>query len=182
MARRLAMRSSGLAGFALLPLNSRSLSQRGREMRTVTVYLVALALAGATAILAAGPQVVGRFEGIWKKCYEPGLEGVSEIDTGFLVLMPDSRYYELSSSCCYVPPEPQPPFWSLDSYSVANDVVTLKAKRFDGSAYEIPLHHRASARAVFFDAPRSQPIEVEALLVGDDLNHAWCRVYPESKR
>jgi hypothetical protein len=151
-------------------------------MRTATLFLIFVVVLRATAILAAGPQVTGRFEGIWKKCYEPGLEGVSEIDAGFLVLMPDSRYYELSSSCCYVLSEPQPPFWSLDSYSVANDVVTLKAKRFDGSAYEIPMHYRASSKAVFFDAPRSKPIEVEALLVGDDLNYAWCRVYPELKR
>ena len=151
-------------------------------MRTAAIFLLLLGVVGATASLAVGPQTVGRFEGIWKRCYEPGLEGVNEIDAGFLVLMPDSRYYELSSSCCYVPPEPQPPFWSLDVYAVANDIVTLKAKRFDGSAYEIPMHHRASARAVFFDAPRSKPVEVEALLVGDDLNYAWCRVYPESKR
>lgn len=151
-------------------------------MRTVTLFVLLSVVVGVTALAAAGPQVAGRFEGIWKKCYEPGLEGVSEIDTGFLVLMPDSRYYELSSSCCHVPPQPQPPFWSLDAYSVANDVVTLQAKRFDGSAYEIPMHYRASSKAVFFDAPRSKPIEVEALLVGDDLNYAWCRVYPELKR
>ena len=151
-------------------------------MRIVTACFLLLVVVGGTAILAAGTQTAGRVEGIWKKCYEPGLEGVSEIDTGFLVLMPDSRYYELSASCCHAPPEPQPPFWSLDAYAVANDVVTLKAKRFDGSAYEIPMRYRASAKAVFFDDPRGKPIEVEALLVGGDLNYAWCRVYPELKR
>lgn len=151
-------------------------------MRTATLFLLLWGVVGATAILAAGPHSVGRFEGIWKRCYEPGLEGVSEMEKGFPVLMPDSRYYELSASCCYAPPEPQPPFWTLGAYAVAKDVVTLEAKRFDGSAYEIPLKYRASAKAVFFDAPRSQPIEVEALLVGNDLNYAWCRVYPESKR
>jgi len=118
-------------------------------MRIVTACFLLLVVVGGTAIFAAGAQAAGRFEGIWKKCYEPGLEGVSEIDTGFLVLMPDSRYYELSASCCHAPPEPQPPFWSLDAYAVANDVVTLKAKRFDGSAYEIPMRYRASAKAVF---------------------------------
>ena len=51
-----------------------------------------------------------------------------------------------------------------------------------GSAHEIPLHYCASAKAAFFDAPRSTPFEVEALLIGDNLDFAWCRVYPESNR
>jgi quercetin dioxygenase-like cupin family protein len=140
------------------------------------------ASATGVASSAAGLREVGRFEGLWKKCYEPGLGGVSEIDSGFLVLMPDLRFYELGASCCYEPPDPQPPFWSLGPYRLAGDTVLLEARRLDGSRYEIPLKYRSGAQAVFFDAPRSPPAEVEALLSGDDLNYAWCRLYPAPKR
>jgi quercetin dioxygenase-like cupin family protein len=140
------------------------------------------AAAAGAVIAGSGLREVGRFEGIWKRCYEPGLERVTEIDSGYLVVLPDLRFYELGASCCHGPSGPQPPFGSLGTYTLAGDGVTLSAKRNDGSRYEIPLRYRASARAVFFDSPRSAPIDVEALLPGDDLDYAWCRVYPEPKR
>jgi len=151
-------------------------------MKTTIIFSWILVAAIASAGAAGGPQPAARFEGIWKKCYEPGLEEASEIDSGYLVLMPDKRYYELSASCCHLPPEPQPPFSSLGAYTIQSEIVTLQAKRFDGSAYEIPLRYRAQAKAVFFDAPRAAPDEVEALLPGDDLNYAWCRVFPALRR
>ena len=39
----------------------------------------------------------------------------------------------------------------------------------------------ATARGILFEAPRSPHVEVEVLLPGDDLDYAWCRVFPESK-
>ncbi len=147
-------------------------------MRSILLCALLGLSVAESPVAAAGLQEVGRFEGIWKKCYESGLEGVSEIDSGFLALMPDSRYYEVSSSCCAGSSDPQPPYWFLGTYSVASDLVTLSAKRIDGSSYEIPLQYRAAAKAVFFDAPRAAAVEVEALSVEGTLNYAWCRVYP----
>jgi hypothetical protein len=143
--------------------------------------LLALVLA-VPPVAGSGLREVGRFEGIWKKCYEPGLDGVSEIDSGFLVLMPDSKYYEVSSSCCAGFGDPRQPHWFLGTYTVESDLVTLSAKRIDGSSYEIPLQYRAPAKAVFFDAPGAPAVEVEALSVGENLNYAWCRVYPGLKQ
>lgn len=143
--------------------------------------LLPLSLA-ASPTSASGLREVGRFEGIWKKCYEPGLEGVSEIDGGYLALMPDSRYYEVSASCCAGSGDPEPPYGSLGSYRTEGEVVTLAAQRVDGSAHEIPLTFRPSAKAVYFDAPRAAPVEVEALTVEGSLNYAWCRVYPGPRK
>lgn len=148
-------------------------------MRSLSLCVLLLLSLAASTTAASGLSEVGRFEGIWKKCYEPGLEGTAEIDRGFLALMPDSRYYEVSSSCCAGSGDPEPPYGSLGSYRIEGEVVTLVAKGVDGSAYEIPLTFRPSARAVFFDSPRAAPVEVEALTVEGSLNYAWCRVYPE---
>ena len=62
--------------------------------------------------------------------------------------------------------------------------MTLHARSLDGAAYQVELTWRASARAVFFDDPHGEPVEVEALLYeGGELglNDAWCRVFPDRK-
>jgi hypothetical protein len=157
-----------------------SRSRRRAEATVLAVIVGLVALAALADGTPSGLKEVHGYEGIWKRCYEPGLPGVSEIDEGYLVLMPDGRYYELSEGCCYGPDDPKPPFWSLDSYRVEDDGVVLSATRYDGSHYERPLRHRERAKAVWFDDPRGEPVEVEALLPSTDLNYAWCRLYPEA--
>lgn len=129
----------------------------------------------------SGPNPVEGIEGVWKICYEPGLTGVYEIDKGFLILMPEGRYYEVSESCCYDGDGPPPPFWAMGSFTVADDLVTFERKRFDGTSYQTRLRHVRDVRAVFFDSPELEPSEVDALMPGDDLNYSWCRAYPNKE-
>lgn len=128
-----------------------------------------------------GPNPVGGVEGIWKLCYEPGLPEVYEIAEGFLVLMPDGRYYEVSESCCHDGEDPPPPYWTMGSLTVTEDLVVFERERFDGTSYQSRFRHVRDVRAVYFDGLGVEPSRVDALMSGDNLNYSWCRAYPESE-
>lgn len=113
-----------------------------------------------------GQREVGRFEGIWKMCYEPGLEQVVEIDSGYLVLMPGGRYYDVSAS------------WELGDYEVEAEGIVLHRRRNDGTPVTVRLRHRPAVRAVFFDDPRGEPVQAEVLAAGESIDYGWCRAYP----
>lgn len=70
------------------------------------------------------------------------------------------------------------PSRDLGEYALDDDGVVLQAVRHDRTPYEIRLRHVPSAQAVFFDAPRTEPVEVEALTAGESCDDAWCRAYP----
>ena len=151
----------------------------------VRIIAIALLLFHSTVAGAddrSGPKAVEGVEGVWKLCYEPGLPGVYEIDEGFLILMPDGRYYQVGESCCYDGEGPAPPYWELGSFTVMDDLVVFEHKRFDGTAYQTRLRHVRGVKAVFYDGPKSDPVQVEALMSGDNLNNSWCRVYPKKVR
>ena len=145
-----------------------------------TVAIVLLLFHGTITCAGdlSGPNPVEGFEGVWKLCYEPGLPDVYEISEGFLILMPEGRYYEVSESCCYDGEGPPPPYWEMGSFTVTDDLVVFEHKRFDGSAYQTRLRHVRDVRAVFFDGPEKEPSSVDALMSGDNLNYSWCRIYP----
>ena len=148
--------------------------RRRRPCRGGAVLLLALAGGGgAGGAPDTGPQAVGPLEGIWKMCYEPGLADVVEVDSGYLVLMPGGRYYEVGRSCCDVPAA-----WELGEYEVEDGTVVLHSRRYDGTPMDIALRHVAKARAVFFDDVRGEPVEVEALAAGESIDCGWCRAYP----
>jgi hypothetical protein len=127
------------------------------------------------------PLAATGVEGLWSKCYEPGLQNVVEIDHGYLLLMPDLHYAELSESCCYTgfPGEPSGPTWNLNRYRVEGETVVLSAATLRGEAYEIRLLQRSDVAAVFHDAPEGAPVVTEALTHDGDLDYGWCKVYPE---
>jgi hypothetical protein len=39
-----------------------------------------------------------------------------------------------------------------------------------------------AAKVVFFDDPKGARVDTEAPTSGDDLDYAWCRVFPLSSR
>jgi len=137
---------------------------------SIALLAAGLAVAGGDD----GPREVGRFEGIWKMCYEPGLERVVEIDSGYLVLMPGGRYYDVSASCCDI----EGPDWELGDYDVEAEAIVLHRRRADGTAATMRLRHRPAVRAVFFDDPRGQPVRAEVLAAGESIDYGWCRAYP----
>ena len=144
----------------------------------VLIVVVAAGIAGAAGE-DHGPREVGAFEGIWKMCYEPGLEMVDEIDTGYLVLMPGGRYYEVSEACCTAVGDPEPPYWELGDYEIeSGGSVVLHGHRYDGSAIAHRLDHRLAVLAVFFDDPRGEPVQAEVLTAGESIDYGWCRAYP----
>lgn len=141
--------------------------------------LLVLALATSAGGEDHGPREVGALEGIWKMCYAPGLERVDEIDSGYLVLMPGGRYYEVTASCCALEEDPEPPYWELGDYErEADGTVLLHGRRHDGTPLTIRLRHRPAVRAVFFDDPRGAPVQAEALTAGRSIDYGFCRAYP----
>jgi hypothetical protein len=144
----------------------------------IATVLVLMGSAGTSAEL--GPKAASGVEGFWKMCYSPGLAGVDEIDSGYLALMPEGRYYELTESCCHTEgdPGPPPPYWTLDTYRVEGETVVFNDRTHAGDSYERRLTLRRGVSAVFFDAPRAAAVTVDALTHDGDLNYGWCRIYP----
>lgn len=139
-------------------------------MRTLAAFLLLSAAAPSLAV----DLVVEDVAGIWKECYEPGLPNVDEIDEGYLVLLPTGTYYEVGLACC-----DQEVHSTVDTFEVRGDHLVLQATRTDGSRYQRELVWVPEARVVFFDDPEAEPVVTEALRPGDDLNYAFCRIYPE---
>ncbi len=144
----------------------------------VFIGLILVVQRGSTQPLEAS---VGGFEGIWEKCYAPGLEGVYEIDSGFLVLMPAGEYYDASESCCSLDDvDPKPPFWERNVYRVEGEVVVLTSHNYSGRVVERRLVLREQRETVLFDEPRGAP-RLRDVLAGannDSLSYGYCRVYP----
>lgn len=129
--------------------------------------------AAAPALALAVDLVTEDVAGVWKQCYEPGLQGVDEIADGYLVLLPTGTYYEVGLACC-----DQPVHHDVGEYETRGDRVVLDMERHDGSHWDWELVWQPEARVVFFDDPDSEPVVTEALRPGDDLNYAFCRIYP----
>jgi hypothetical protein len=135
--------------------------------------LAALLLLAAAAPVLAVDLVTEDLAGIWKKCYEPGAPGVYEIDEGYLVLLPTGTYYAVGLGCC-----DQPVDHDVGEYETRGDGVVLDMQRHDGSHWDWELVWQPEARVVFFDEVDAEPVVTEALRPGDDLNYAFCRIYP----
>lgn len=145
---------------------------------SVATVLVLMGSAGTPA--DPGPKPVSGVEGFWKRCYSPGLAGVDEIDSGYLALMPDGRYYELSESCCSTE-GPPPPYWDLDTYRLEGEVVVFNHRTYAGDPYERRLTLRRGVSAVYFDAPHAAAVTVDALTHDGAVNYGWCRIYPGAR-
>jgi len=105
--------------------------------------------------------------GIWKMCYEPGLPGVFEPSTGYLVLLPGGRYYEMRHDCCEDElSQPRP-----GTYVISENGVS-----FSGWT---TLRFLASAKVVLFDDVKGDPRLLPVLAHERGLNYGFARVYPE---
>lgn len=74
------------------------------------------------------------------------------------------------------------PSWESGAYRVEGNEIVLERVAYDGEPYETRYRQLQGVRAVFFDDPDGEGVEVEALSVDGDLNYAWCRVYPRAGR
>lgn len=148
-------------------------------MRGKHLLLVPPLLVVAVAFAQPPEASVGGFEGVWKMCYAPGLEGVYEIDAGYLVLMPDGEYYEVNESGGDLT-GPKPPFWERNSYRVEGSMVVLRDETYVGTVVERRLTLREGEQSVLFDMPRADPQPRDVLAgVGHSINYGYCRVYPD---
>lgn len=139
-----------------------------------------LLMVPAAAIAQPPEASVGGFEGVWKMCYSPGLEGVYEIDEGYLVLMPNGDYYSVGESCCHLEEDPKPPFWKRNTYRVEGTTVVLRSETWVDTVVERRLTLREDQSSVLFDEPRAEPEPRDVLAGGGDgINYGYCRVYPK---
>lgn len=129
--------------------------------------LLALLALGSQPV-TSNPQQIREADvvGISKMCSEPGLPGVSEPSSGYLVLMPGGRYFEMRVSCC----EDHTPVPRSGTYTVSAGSVVLqgwKALRF------VP-----AATVVHFDDLKGTPATHLALAHEKNPNYGFARVYP----
>jgi len=134
--------------------------------------IVVLSPAAATALEPA--ELVG----IWQMCYEPGAPGVDELSAGYLVLMPDRKYFELREDCCAEAGEPL--VGQSGEYRVEDQTVVLRARRADGQAYERRLELVPAAVVVLFDDLRGPPSRRPVLRAGRGVNYGFAKVFPRA--
>ncbi len=133
------------------------------SLALVFVYqLLALQAAAAPPPQVSAPDVVG----VWKMCYEPGLAGVSEPSSGYLVLMPDRRYFEMRLDCC----EDRKPTTRSGTYTLTGNTVVIPGW---ATLRLIP-----AANVVLFDDLKGAPRQLPVLAHERGLNYGFARVYP----
>jgi hypothetical protein len=111
--------------------------------------------------------------GIWKMCFEPGLEDLYEPSEGYLAILPNGTYLEIRLDCCHRNPRSE-----SNTYRVEGNSVVFNNVRVDGSEYSISRELVRSVSAVPFDDLRGEPVVADALKVGKTLDYAYCRLYP----
>ena len=121
---------------------------------------------------------VSELVGVWKICYEPDLEGVDEVSSGYLVLMPDGRYFEHREDCCPHPGDP-PNVGISNTYTIHENEVTFQVRQDDGTEYELKMHYRTSAEVVLFDDLEGPAGTFPLLTHQGTLNYCYAKVYPK---
>jgi len=129
-----------------------------------------------------------KIAGLWRMCYEPGLEGVSEIDYGYLMLLPDARYVKMGGANGVVGGPrgvPSGPQWIMETgtYEIVGDGVVLHGtlrqapdgKATGGSFRPWALHYDA-ARAVVFGSQDKEPSRTSVLRPGPDANYGFAKI------
>jgi len=128
---------------------------------------------GASTTGDAGDLSRDGLAGVWKMCFEPGLEELDEPSEGFLVLLPNGIFYEIRWDCCV-----DAPASTVGEFTVEGHRVVFEPERDEESESSITRTYDPAESAVFFDDLTAQPAETEALVVGSTLDYAYCRVYP----
>lgn len=141
-------------------------SRRSKRRLRLAALLLGLALTGSAH--AFDPI------GVWKMAFEPGLPGVYELSEGYLVFLPDQRYFQIWRDCC----GPGGPSSELGWYLVEGDKVYLSSTPVDKTRYERRLDFVGEVSVVLFDDPHGEPIKAPVLSSGRDLNYSFARVYP----
>ena len=119
---------------------------------------------------------VAVFSGVWKMCFEPDLRGLSEPSAGYLVLMPDRRYYRVVEGCCRQGHEP-PVVGGSGTFAIEQDTVVLSGTNRDGERYELRYQYLAGADVVLFDDLNAPPSRLPVLRIGDSLNYGYAKVF-----
>lgn len=151
-------------------------------MQFLTVLRVGL-LAAATPVLGSQPEQSIQLQdlaGVWKKAYEPGLAGVSELDDGYLVLYPDGSFVEAGS-----PGGDERSVFARGTFAYAAGVLRLErtsAHLSDGAdpghakgSRAWRLHLQPRSTIVFFDRREClvETLVLTARRDPRDLNHSW---------
>jgi hypothetical protein len=145
----------------------------------MTVFVLTQSVVGSGALDDAetvGSLDVSEVSGIWKMCYVSGLAGVSEPDGGYLVLMPDFRYYEIVEGCCREGHEP-PIVGRVGTHTVGGRTVVLRRVDHDGREAEERLRYVEAADVVVFDDLKGLPVKRPVLYGGETINYGYAKVF-----
>lgn len=93
---------SDLSGAKVRPAVVVSAPQSPNFFATLRWVLPVLAICAASIALGQSSRQAASISqadivGIWKLCYEPGLKKVSEVDGGYLILLPDGTFHRLTN-------------------------------------------------------------------------------------
>jgi len=117
---------------------------------------------------------------VWRLCYEPGLVGVSELDFGYLVFLPDDRYIKMSDTV------DSPRITETGTYEITSQDVVLRGalrQSPDGSTAGGPYFKPWSLRfepkrsIVFGTGDKQSPTEAPVLMPGENANYSFAKVF-----
>lgn len=144
-------------------------------MRVVVILSL---FAVALCAIAGEPELDEReLLGVWKMVYAGDVQQrpQSELSSGFLIIMPGRKYYEIREDCC----DPAAFMDAPRSYRIESGKVILSSRRADGSPYERTLHHLPAADVVFFDdLGKRLSTSILAADRSRSPNYGYGKVYP----
>lgn len=157
--------------------------RNSRILGPVVGILLSVLVWGVVAAEEPQPLTKAGIVGVWRVCYEPGMDGVSEPDAGYLVMLPGDRYTILQE---VVAPEGGSPLViESGTYDVQASTVVLHPSKRQGVSGGKAGGTHLNPRAMMYDASRSvvfwpegvdSPITAPVLAPGPSANYGFAKV------
>ena len=122
----------------------------------------------------------GQLVGVWRLCYEPGLPGVSELNTSYLIILPDDRYVRMADMV------DSPRMVETGTYKVQSEGIVLQGttrQAPDGKPAGGPvfapwtLRYEEQRSVVFGTVDKDSPTKAAVLLGGASANYGFAKIF-----
>lgn len=131
----------------------------------------------AQSVTLSPAQIIGK----WKKAYDPSLKGVYEVDSGYLIILPDGTFKDYLHSNNNTPASMLMGNWQIRGNTVTLVNIRLYDKK-SGAAGRKPdfswskriFQYSPSRKVVLFDAIKV-PIIADILALDGDLNYSFAK-------
>ena len=146
-------------------------------MRNALLLVAALSLLASSRAAERPTLTPEDVVGVWTICYEPGLEGVSELDASYYVFLPDRTYVQTFQ------PLDTPVLTESGRWEVIGSSVVLSPDRVsDPRGKTEPGLKLSESRLNYLDrapvvlGPADQPQERAVLSRGFEIDYAYAKI------